>query len=67
MKTPYVLLEKDIMKLGRVKYLVKEIGSLHNKGEDQPNCEQGYSANSIFTETTEEFEQIKNVEAIDDP
>ena len=34
MKTPYVLQEKDIMKLGRVKYLVKEIGSLHNKGED---------------------------------
>ena len=61
---PYLLKEKDIMKLGRVKYLVKEIGRL--KPVHEPTCEEGNSANSIFTQTGDEFEEIKPVNAFCD-
>jgi len=45
----YEIKEKDILKLGRVKYAVKCIGRKDPEPEEEdPNQEKNNSANSIF-------------------
>lgn len=60
-RVDYEVKEKDILKLGRVKYAVKEIGR-HTKepADPMPYSEKGPSANSIFSQNVndEQFEEI---------
>ena len=65
----YEILQRDILKIGRVKFAVKEIGYTDaNKALQKQNVvnqEQGHSANSIHTDTKdEEFEEFTEVQAI---
>lgn len=59
-KIDYEIQEKDILKIGRVKFAVKEIGKANQMEVDEPPKEEkGHSANSIFTDTNEEdFEEF---------
>ena len=48
-RVDYEIKEKDILKLGRVKYAVKKIGRVTPAPvDDKPFCEKGNSANSIY-------------------
>ena len=63
----YEIKEKDILKLGRVKYAVKAIGRKTPEPVDpKPNVEKGAAANSLFNsiQNEETFEEIKNVGAL---
>lgn len=64
-KIDYEIQEKDILKIGRVKFAVKEIGKANQMEVDEPPKEEkGHSANSIFTDTNEEdFEEFIQVPA----
>jgi hypothetical protein len=64
-KIDYEIQEKDILKIGRVKFAVKEIGKSNQMEVDEPPKEEkGHSANSIFTDTNEEdFEEFIQVPA----
>ena len=62
----YEIKEKDILKIGRVKFAVKEIGYTNNQMDvdSAPKEEKGHSANSLFTDTNEEeFEEFIQVPA----
>jgi|Transcript_27076 hypothetical protein len=65
-KIDYEIQEKDILKIGRVKFAVKEIGYAAQPMDvdSQVKEEKGHSANSVFTDTNEEeFEEFINVKA----
>ena len=62
----YEIQEKDILKIGRVKFAVKEIGKANQMevDDEKPREEKGHSANSLFTDTNEEdFEEFIQVPA----
>jgi hypothetical protein len=66
----YEIKEKDILKLGRVKYAVKAIGRHTPEPKDpSPFSEKGNASNSIFCQQNNEdqFEEIKKVEALCSP
>jgi len=65
-KIDYEIQERDILKIGRVKFAVKEIGQLNKmEVDEQTKEEKGHSANSIYTDTNEEeFEEFIQVPAI---
>ena len=78
-KVDYEIQQGDILKIGRVKFAVKEIGYSEltlaqrkeaegvEKGADQEEVKQetGHSANSIYTDSKdEEFEEFTEVPAI---
>lgn len=65
----YEIQERDILKIGRVKFAVKEIGYATDSQKmevDQSNLrERGHSANSIHTTAKDdEFEEFEEVTAI---
>lgn len=65
-KIDYEIQEKDILKIGRVKFAVKEIGKANQMevDDEKPIEEKGHSANSLFTDTNEEdFEEFIQVPA----
>lgn len=72
-KIDYEIQERDILKIGRVKFAVKEIGySADSQAMDvdqkrDPDVERGHSSNSVFTDTNDEdFEDFEEVDAIMD-
>ena len=65
----YQIKEKDILKIGRVKFVVKKIGysehslELHKNFSDENDKERGDASNSIFDKPNDElFEEFHNVE-----
>jgi len=66
----YDIQEKDILKIGRIKFAVKEIGySIESQAmvadESEEMKEKGHTANSIFTTSNdEEWEEFEEVQAI---
>ena len=67
----YEIQEKDILRIGRVKFAVKEIGyseeslAMNKHIEEEKNKERGHSANSIYANTTsEEWDEFADVDAI---
>mmetsp|Transcript_26638 Transcript_26638/g.35644 ORF Transcript_26638/g.35644 Transcript_26638/m.35644 type:complete len:80 (+) Transcript_26638:994-1233(+) len=64
-KMDYEIKERDILKIGRVKFAVKEIGYSEPKTVEKPTVEMGHSSNSIFTNSKDEdFEEFTEVPAI---
>ena len=66
-RVQYEIKEKDILKLGRVKYAVKAIGRHTPEPKDpSPHSEKGNASNSIFcaNQNEDQFEEIKKVEAL---
>ena len=66
----YDIQEKDILKIGRIKFAVKEIGySIESQAmvadESEETKEKGHTANSIYAvnndEEWEEFEEVKSI------
>lgn len=66
----YDIQEKDILKIGRIKFAVKEIGySTESQAmvadESEELKEKGHTANSVYTtsndEEWEEFEEVKSI------
>ena len=66
----YEIIERDILKIGRVKFAVKEIGYTAESQalQDSPDAEKvekGHSSNSVFTDSKdEEFEEFTDVPAL---
>lgn len=66
----YEIQDKDILKIGRIKFAVKDIGySIESQAtvpnESEEMKERGHSANSINTNSNdEEWEEFEEVEAI---
>jgi len=66
----YEIIESDILKIGRVKFAVKEIGYSETNVamQDSPEAkkvEKGHSSNSTFTDSKDEdFEEFTEVPAI---
>lgn len=66
-KVDYVIQERDILRIGRVKFAVKEIGYANKPEptEEETKYEKGHSSNSIFTDSKDEdFEEFTEVPAI---
>lgn len=66
-KIDYEIQDRDILKVGRVKFAVKEIGNGDQKMEvDNADIEEkGHIANSVHTKVAdEEFEEYEDVEAL---
>ena len=66
----YDIQEKDILKIGRIKFAVKEIGySIESQAmvadESEEMNEKGHTSNSIYAvnndEEWEEFEEVKSI------
>ena len=71
MHQDYEIQEKDILKIGRVKFAVKEIGfssdsqAMDIDSKEKETQERGHSSNSIFTNVNdEEWEEFEQVTAI---
>lgn len=64
-KIDYEIQQQDILKIGRVKFAVKEIGYANQQMDvDSPKEEKGHSANSVFSNSNEEeFEEFIQVPA----
>lgn len=69
-KVDYEINERDILKIGRVKFAVKEIGyteasqAMH-EGPEVNQVEKGHSSNSVFTDSKDEdFEEFTEVPAV---
>lgn len=69
----YEIQERDILKIGRVKFAVKEIGYSSDSQQmdvdtnKEDKVERGHSANSVFTQINdEEYEDFEEVQAIMD-
>lgn len=67
----YEIQERDILKIGRVKFAVKEIGysststNMHVDQKNEPEIEKGQAANSIYTNMKDEdFEEFVEVPSI---
>lgn len=65
----YEIQEKDILKIGRVKFAVKKIGYASDENNmevdkpDEPKQERGHSANSVFDKPNDElFEEFEEIE-----
>ena len=78
-KVDYEIMDRDILKIGRVKFAVKEIGYApkpeKKEGDDkegeaedkkeEEKVEKGHSSNSKFTDSKdEEFEEYSDVHGI---
>jgi hypothetical protein len=67
-KIDYEIQDRDILKIGRVKFAVKEIGNSETKMETDQNAEileKGHIANSVHTRVAdEEFEEYEEVSAL---
>lgn len=66
-KVDYEIQERDILKIGRVKFAVKEIryASSQPTKDEEVKHEKGHSSNSIFTDSKDEdFEEFIDVPAI---
>jgi len=68
-KTDYEIQEKDILKIGRVKFAVKKIGyanaatKMEVDKASTDEKERGHSANSIFDKPNDElFEEFEEIE-----
>ena len=67
----YEIQEKDILRIGRMKFAVKEIGyseeslALNTQLEEAKTRERGHSANSIYTNAaSEEWDEFEEVDAL---